>query len=393
MRTHAMRCLIVTWCLGATGGVLAGCTPDMATGMSSDLQMLAKGGKPGGGGEGLIAAVKLPTLPRGTKCGSVQANGINGNLSAFVVGFAVCSGVYRPAVWSVGSSASIFGDGAYAGALSGVADDGTMAGSFREGQVFSPVVIPAGANAPIVLPLPAGLLNGDTRDITADARHILGTGWAAASGPTHVLVWTRNNAAPSGWVVEEVAQGTCEVDEISDDGGVIVGALGGHAVAWIRSGGWQRITLPDDDGTLADGALVEVSRARGINARGDVIAGDRWVTMATGAGQNEPLAWRLGSGGWVLERLPGWGRQIGAASGVADVAGETVIVGALWDGVNVAAAWRTTGGGGGPFGTPLRLEPLSARSSAYASEVNRHGLAIGYAYTGGSGYPVTWQLP
>lgn len=115
------------------------------------------------------------------------------------------------------------------------------------------------------------------------------------------------------------------------------------------------------------------------------------------------MVWTLTNGSWVAQELAALDGVDSEASAVAEVNGETVIVGHGYtkkDAVMRAVYWKADAEG--TYGAPTRLGGLDGNAKAFARamDVNSNGLVVGYSGVLSQSprrpstiVAVTWQLP
>lgn len=381
------------------------CAREPLTGIS-DTPALAKGGKPGGSGTPLLPLVKL-TDPRTLGCSSAMPRDINSGATVRVAGYANCGGVMRLFTWTGSLGASLIGDASVNGIVEGVADDQTMVGNLR--APGPPAFVILGGASPIAaLPLPGEYLYASATAVSANGQFAVGNGSKLNPGFVdcrtlnacvyHTLLWTRSGDSWSG--PEVVATGGSAA-AVTNDGDLVIGASGGHAVIWTRGTPWQGLSLPEltPTETVAFGSSAEA-----INGQGDVIAGYRVLPLQRDPTiqYEEHAVWRFDGASWKVEPLKGYNIAEGRAYDVADFNGRTVVVGFSWDdtkgrgGTQWPTYWTWDRNVAHPFAPPQRLSQLSERWGASATAVNSLGQIVGDSWTGSLAvafYPVMWQLP
>jgi hypothetical protein len=160
------------------------------------------------------------------------------------------------------------------------------------------------------------------------------------------------------------------------------------ARVWTTAGS---VVLPGED-----------TRAYDIDARGVTVAGFRRVETACKRRPcpkySVPMIWTLTDGTWVAEQLVSLTTDDCEATGVAEVNGQTVVVGIGKDPIVRAVYWKRDSVTQ-KFGAPIRLGGLGGNTDAFsrAEGISTGGQVVGYSGVTISNvsttYAVIWQLP
>ncbi len=378
----------------ALAGMVAGCGSDLPTG-TMDSALFAKGGKPGGETSTTIPLeMKLSNL-RELDCSGIEPTAIASVTGGRVVGFGNCGTGMTIFSWTESTGPALIGAGVIEGMALDVAEDGTIVGHLREGSSLRPFVIPGGVGVPVLLAsYPGDGPSGNATAVAVDGGHLAGT---TSSGG---VVWTRQSNGAYGY--PELI-GPVLPNWVSPDGRVVVGTSQERAALWRKNGAsWSATYLRQD----VDGELVFGSSAEGMNARGDVIAGSRLLSLASDPSiqYSEPVVWKFDGAEWVVEPLRGFTFSEGAGHDVADYRGTVVVVGDAWEDVQGKGGtlwpvvWTWDRSAGKAFCSPQRLEVIQKKGwgGGTAAGVSEAGRIVGATWTSSfssSGYPVTWKLP
>jgi uncharacterized membrane protein len=287
----------------------------------------------------------------------------------------------RPTLWTastgmldLGTIGSARGGGAIA-----VSDDGTVVGILNDGANLGFVRSPGGPmeGLPGLVPLKALDVAANGAFIVATDGNDVGARWDRAGGswqPTFIPSGTAVAVSDSGAVVGHVPV-PGSINELK-------------ARIWAPSGS---VELPGDD-----------TRVNDIDARGVTVVGFRRVETACKRRPcpkySVPMVWTLVDGNWVAKQLVSLNSDDCEATGVAEVNGETVIVGNGRDPTLRAVYWKRDDVTK-QFSDPIRLGGLGGDANAFsrAEGVNSGGQIVGYSGVTTSNssttYAVIWQLP
>lgn len=358
----------------------------------------ANAAPPGGGTPQILPTV----LGTSSNCARSFGTGINGGtgqapLQVTAQGGACSDSQPKPLLWTQSTGMIDLGTiaGAGGGSAEAVSDDGTVVG-WMGGGVGLAFVRPLGG--PMVeLPKLAGMTYASAGDISPNSQFIVGSNGVDIDAYTSVSFGVRWDRTSGGWQPTQIPSGGAVA--VSNNG-VVVGSVpvAGSATErrariWTTGGD---VELPGVD-----------TRANGINAAGTVVVGYRLADVTCRrppCGKYEiPIVWTLNDGNWVAQELLALDGVDSEASSVADVNGQTVVVGYGYtkrDAVMRAVYW--TADAAGAFGGPTRLGGLNGDSRAFARAVdlNSRGQVTGYSgFRGGSPrkpstvLAVIWQLP
>lgn len=383
--TYRKSSELVTTIEVADGAVLA----------SFDIQVTLSTGRKGKG----TTLFKVQTKPIQTSPGIVPQDlgtssncqqshglGINnevGGVPLQVVGQGnYCNeGTARPVLWTASTGMLDLGtiSGARGGGAIAVSDDGTVVGILNDGANL-------GFVRPLGGPMEAlsGLVPMKAIDIAANGTYIVATDandvgarWDRASGtwqPTFIPSGSAFAVSDSGVVVGHVPV-PGRANELK-------------ARLWSPSGS---VVLPGED-----------TRAYDIDALGITVVGFRRVDTTCKRRPcpkySVPMVWTLVDGTWVAQQLVALNSSDCEATGVAEVNGETVVVGYGKDSVTRAVYWKRDSVTQ-QFGDPIRLGGLGGNADAFAKAegINSNGQVVGYSGVTISNvsttYAVIWQLP
>jgi probable HAF family extracellular repeat protein len=340
------------------------------------MQAAAAAGKPGGGGQILPVS-----LGASSNCSGSYGLGINNGgyypLQVVGQGSGCPGGQPRAVLWTSGIGMIDLGTlgGATGGSAEGISDDGTVVGWVSGGGIGLAFVRPLGGPAQKLEAL-VGMVYSDANAISANAAYVVGS--SSTESEWHAVRWDRSSGT---WKPTAIPSGGATAVSNS---GAVVGSDGGQARIWS---GKASVVLPGID-----------TRANDINAPGTVVVGFRWQPCPAPCGRYEvPMVWTLKNGTWSAQELQALDGVDSEASGVAEVNGQSIIVGYGYtkaDAVMRAVAWKPDALG--KYGAPIRLGALDGRSTAWAhaEDINSSGQVVGTsAGTGLSRYTVMWKLP
>ncbi len=344
------------------------------------MQTAEAAGKPGGppSGGGQIQPVSLGAP---SNCSGSYGLDINngGYYALQVVGQGSgCPGALpRAVLWTSGIGMIDLGTLGVAtgGSAEGISDDGTVVGWVNGGGVGLAFVRQLGGPMQS-LDMLSGMVYAAAYGISANGEYIVGSNSTDTAG--HAVRWDRLSgtwkptAIPSGGAIAV------------SNSGAVVGSDGGHARIWT---GTESVVMPGID-----------TRANDINASGTVVVGFRWQPCPAPCGQYEvPMIWTLNNGIWIAQELQALDGVDSEAVGVAEVNGQTIIVGYGYtkkDAIMRAVVWKPDALG--KYGTPIRLAGLDGRSTAWAraDDINSSGQVVGTsAGKGLKVFAVLWKLP
>jgi uncharacterized membrane protein len=280
--------------------------------------------------------------------------------------------------------------GAGGGSAEGVSDDGTVVGDLG-GGVGLAFVRPLGGPMEELPKLP-GMTYATAGDISPNGQFIVGSSNSDTGG--YAVRWDRSSG---NWEPTRIPSGGAVA--VSDSGAVVgsVPVPGStterKARIWTESGS---VELPGVD-----------TRANGINAAGTVVVGfhlqDATCRRPPCGNYEVPMVWILASGNWVAQELTALDGVDSEANAVAEVNGETVIVGYGYtkkDAIMRAVYWKADTQG--TYGAPTRLGGLDGNSKAVAIalDINSGGQVVGYSGVRSQSprrpsniRAVIWQLP
>lgn len=348
-------------------------------------------------GEGTPPAIPPTALGTSPNCAQSYGYGVNSGsggapLQVAGVGDYCTEGQPRPVLWTAGTGTVDLGTvgGAGGGGAEAISDDGTVVGWLGGGVELAFMRPPGGPMEE--LPKLSSMTYATAGDISPNGQFVAGYSYTGTSG--HGVRWDRSSGS---WQPTEIPVGSAIA--VSNNGAVAgsVPVTGSTTVrtarVWTERGSAE---LPGVD-----------TRANGISADGTVVVGYRRQDVTCRrppCGKYPvPMVWTFANDSWVAQELIALDGVDSEANAVAEVNGESVIVGYGYtkkDAIMRAVYW--TPDAQGTYGAPTRLAGLDGSSGAYASaqDINSSGQVVGYSgilrkspRIPSTIQAVMWQLP
>ena len=242
-------------------------------------------------------------------------------------------------------------------ALNGINNAGTVSGSapvdggYDNGGHDLPALVPLGAGAPTILPLPADTQNAEAYDVSDDGS-VIGLTWSDDYSVARAYYYS---SATQGVVALPVSDASTASrgNSISADGTVIAGWNDDPDSGFRRGVVWHDLT-PVYPAVTIDGVSYSVGEASAVSGNGHWVVGNQYPTS-----DFSEAAWRYNVQTGELTPIPG----IPFAFGVSDD-GKTVVGASGFFDFPARAAYIWTE----QYGSQLLTDYMDARAIAYPSD-------------------------